>query len=432
VSQRRVTTSFRAAAEAALPTAVVDRLNSIGRLGERLGVPVLLVGGAVRDTLLGRVTGDVDLLTLGDPGELLAGLRAVLGRFSLTASRLMTHHLDLADGGRIEVAQARRDAYPRPGALPEVTPGSLDEDLERRDFTVNAMAVPLGVQWGEVIDPAGGMADLGARALRTLHPGSFRDDPTRVLRGIELAVRLDFEFADATAEDARTALAQEALDTLSQARWSNAWGRSFGRLLRCGPVALERGFQLASDLGLDRALGARFPETTEGAVERLAAAPLVATGGEMEAGRLLLRWLAGSDGRLAGRWAGRLGLGLESVGAWESLPARAASLRSELPEAAHWPLSHLDRALGAFDSEELALLAADSAAEFDDMLERHRRDVGSFTLDLRGADLVARGFAPGPAIGRVLAEVRGLRLDGELTRAEELEYACRLLEADGG
>jgi hypothetical protein len=120
-------------------------------------------------------------------------------------------------------------------------------------------------------------------------------------------------------------------------------------------------------------------------------------------------------------------MGPETVAAWASFPSRAASLQETFPEGAAWRPSRLDAALAGFDAEERALLTAHPHGVYDAILERHAVEVAPFALAVRGADLLQRGFAPGPAIGRVLAELRRRRLDGELSATEELEYACRRL-----
>src|SRR6478609_3289396 len=170
--------------------------------------PVYLVGGAVRDLLLGRGRSDLDLVVVGDA----AALASRLGAEALEHERFATAKVRL-DGHEIDIASARTETYPRPGALPDVEPAEgIDADLARRDFTVNAMAIPL--EGAGLIDPHGGRADLDAGRLRVLHEGSFADDPTRALRAARYAARFGFELEPATAELLRTT----DLDTVSPDR----------------------------------------------------------------------------------------------------------------------------------------------------------------------------------------------------------------------
>src|SRR5262245_7821418 len=139
-------------------------------------VPAYLVGGAVRDLLLGRDRTDLDVAIEGDVAALEGAPGFVLER----EGHFLTGKLQLGHS-EIDIAQARAETYPGPGALPEVKPASIGEDLARRDFTINAMAVPLAGKT-ELIDPHGGLADLSDGVLRVLHERSFIDDPTRALR----------------------------------------------------------------------------------------------------------------------------------------------------------------------------------------------------------------------------------------------------------
>src|SRR5206468_7580595 len=136
--------------------------------------------------------------------------------FSLEREGLfLTARLE-SDGTKLDVAQTRAESYPRPGALPEVRPASISEDLARRDFTINAMAFPLSGD-GELIDPHGGLDDLRAGLLRVLHERSFVDDPTRALRAARYAARFEFELEPETARLLRDA----DLSTVSEDRIDN-------------------------------------------------------------------------------------------------------------------------------------------------------------------------------------------------------------------
>lgn len=181
-------------------------LADIGRHAAQAGFPVAAVGGFVRDLLLGIISQDIDIAVEGDAiacARLLAGR---LGGAVAKTSRFGTAVL-MAGDTRIDLAMARTERYPRPGALPEVSPGTLADDLWRRDFTVNAIALGIGPDcFGRLIDDVGGREDLREGVIRILHPGSFSDDPTRMLRAVRLAHRLRFSLAAATADRLREAV----------------------------------------------------------------------------------------------------------------------------------------------------------------------------------------------------------------------------------
>lgn len=181
-------------------------LAAVGGHAAEAGFRVAAVGGFVRDLLLGIISQDIDIVVEGDAiacARLLAGR---LGGAVTKTSRFGTAVL-MAGDIRIDLAMARTERYPRPGALPEVSPGTLADDLWRRDFTVNAVALGIGPGcFGRLIDDIGGRKDLQAGIIRILHPGSFSDDPTRMLRAVRLAHRLHFSLATSTADRLREAV----------------------------------------------------------------------------------------------------------------------------------------------------------------------------------------------------------------------------------
>lgn len=171
----------------------------MGRVAADAGLPVYVVGGAVRDLLLRRSPKDLDVAVEGSASgalHLSSSLSALPG-WSLVATheRFGTATLVAPDGLRVDLASSRTESYPRPGALPVVTTGArIAEDLRRRDFTIHAMARSLAADGalGPLLDPFDGREDLEKRRLRLLHPQSLVDDPTRALRAVTYAVRLGF------------------------------------------------------------------------------------------------------------------------------------------------------------------------------------------------------------------------------------------------
>jgi hypothetical protein len=188
------------------------------RVAREQQVPLYLVGGTVRDILLGRQPDDLDLMIEGHPGRFAREMAGQLNAEWHFEQRFLTASL-LLDGNVVDLARARRESYARPGALPRVFPASAAQDLVRRDFSVNAMAVALaGPGRGLLFDPCGGERDLRSRVLRVLHDRSFVDDPTRILRGVRLASRLGFSFDAPTRRLAAAAVRSRALGTVSPSR----------------------------------------------------------------------------------------------------------------------------------------------------------------------------------------------------------------------
>lgn len=178
------------------------------------GEPAHLVGGAVRDLLTGERARELDVVVEGDPAPLLAALD---GAATDAHERFGTATVHLADGTTIDVARARAERYPHPGALPEVEPAPLAIDLHRRDVTLNAIAIDL--RTGAIAVPtATALEDLRSRTLRVLHPASFADDPTRLWRLVRYEVRLGADWDPVTWHLAQHAIATGALDTVSTQR----------------------------------------------------------------------------------------------------------------------------------------------------------------------------------------------------------------------
>ncbi|MFC2026355.1 CCA tRNA nucleotidyltransferase [Chloroflexota bacterium] len=184
--------------EKQLPGELVSFIQHAGRLADSRGERLYLVGGVVRNLLLDKTNLDIDLVAEGDAIALArelsddeAGKITIHKRFN--TAKVGWH------GWNIDLASARKESYARPGALPTVKPGSLSDDLFRRDFTINAIAVGLNPEgYGRLTDPYGGQKDLESRMIRFLHQKSFIDDSTRIWRGLRYEQRLDFQLEPET------------------------------------------------------------------------------------------------------------------------------------------------------------------------------------------------------------------------------------------
>ncbi len=363
----------------------------LSRLRIPEGAPdVSLVGGAVRDALLGVTHGpDVDLVVEGDAIALAREIGRHLGGRVVAHNHFGTARLEFAHGRHADLVSARRESYSAPGALPDVQPGTLADDLARRDFTVNAIAYRLsGAGRGSLVDPHGGRDDLAARTLRVIRPGSFGEDPSRVVRALRYASRLGFQLDAETATQARVCLA-----TLNLA--SSRVGDELRRLLHEDSAA--------SALDIACALGADWPDPDDRRGDRLGAVP----------------WALARPGAPAPpSWALGLGLGLTPErAATAAVPgwARAVALEVRAGVGLATALRSVSR-----PSEVDAMLRDRSAAEQVGALIGGAEVVAQWweewrdcTPEVGGADLVAAGMAPGPAIGRALRAVRCAVLDGD-------------------
>ncbi len=202
-----------------LPPAVHDLLRAAGELGDRLGLSVYVVGGFVRDLLLGLDNLDVDLVVEGDGIAFARALAKERGGRVKVHERFGTAVVLLPNGFKLDVATARTEYYEYPTALPTVEQSSIKKDLYRRDFTINTLAVALKPRaFGQLIDFYGGQRDLKERLIRVLHSLSFVEDPTRVFRAIRFELRFDFHLSKDTLALIKGAVKMELFHRLSGQR----------------------------------------------------------------------------------------------------------------------------------------------------------------------------------------------------------------------
>jgi len=181
-----------------LPAGPARTMKTAREIARRDDIPLFLVGGPVRDLLLGRFVRDLDFMMEGAPEPFVRELASRLDAEVRSFDRFMTFKIGRGEEHLLDVATARTETYPRPGSLPEVSRAGPRQDLSRRDFSINAMAIDLRDE--SILDPLGGQADLASGTIRVLHDRSFDDDPTRIFRALRFASRLGF-IMDSRTED---------------------------------------------------------------------------------------------------------------------------------------------------------------------------------------------------------------------------------------
>jgi len=368
-------------------------------------VPVSLVGGAVRDALLGVADQeDVDLVVEGDALALAEHLGRELNVRVVSHGRFGTAYLELPHDRWIDLVMARRERYAHAGALPDVEPGTLADDLARRDFTINAMAYRLtGPDAGVLVDAHGGRGDIERRTIRVMRDGSFVEDPSRMIRAARYAARLGFTLDPATAAAAHAAA--EAVDP-SSARV----GEELKRLLAeaSAPAAL----------GVLRDLG----------VPWIAAPPDLASRFDG-----IDRALTRDGAPRLDAWALRLGLAVDPAALSRvALDGWARGLASETADGPDLARRLRD---ASRPSQTDAVLRAAKPAAAVVACALGCEDVAAWwagardlRIGLSGEDLVAAGVRPGPVIGRALAAVRAAVLDGEVEGIDaEMALAMRIV-----
>ena len=387
---------------------------------------VYLVGGPVRDALMGLPIRDLDLVVEGDGPEVARELAGELGGEVVVHARFGTATLVLGDS-RIDVVTARGETYPRPAALPQVSPGSISDDLGRRDFSINALALPLGDCRPQVSDLHGGLDDIGDGLVRALHSNSFVDDPTRIFRAVRYEQRLDFRIEEETLAHLLSAAASGHIASLTSDRVRHELERilreerpelPLSRLAELGVLGAVH-----PSLGDERA-GARLAAVANGEYKRGCAAgcrddpaPLIFVSAlvyplsESEAEAVIHR--------------------LNMPAAWARVvrdTVHVRGLEGQLA-AASMPRSLLARLLDGFSPQALSAVSRLTGSPLA------ARRLGDYLNELRGAlpalkgrDLLAMGVPEGPMVGQILRELRDAKLNGQVsTKREERRLVQEVL-----
>jgi len=422
-----------------IPTSRLVLLRQVAALSAHLGLPAYLVGGFVRDALLKQPINDFDLVVEGDAVKLGRALvKQFGGRLTVhapfkTATWFPLHRPERSrwssseayrdqaqskgDGDFIDLISARSETYEHPAALPTVKLGTLADDLRRRDFTINALAVRLdGDHFGELSDPLGGRADLQRGLVRVLHPNSFVDDPTRLLRAVRYAERYGFKIESGS--EALIPLALEYVDKLSPERLRHELDLILGEenavpmmeklwasgIVRCVRPALPSEEAARKRFGATR----RLPSSVEDPVQfRWMVWLMDATPAQFRALAKRLHFTADLAKKVAA--AASIYNDLESFKG--TRPSECAARLDGLPEEAIRAVSL------CADEETRALL---------EMYLTKWKDVKPFA---DGDALQRMGVPFGPRIGETLWRLRAAWLDGEVTsEAGEREWLAGVLQ----
>jgi tRNA nucleotidyltransferase (CCA-adding enzyme) len=382
--------------------------------------PLYLVGGSVRDLLLERPTLDLDLVVEGDAPSLARRVAEALAARCLVHPAFGTATVKGA-GFVFDIITARAESYARPGALPTVRPAGLKDDLARRDFTINVMALPLtGPDRGEVVDPFDGREDLRLGLVRVLHDRSFVDDATRILRALRYEARLRFRIEERTLDRLRRDVGY--LATISGARLR----RELEHIL--AEPEPERALLRGTELGV---LAAIHPAL---AFDAGLAAAFADARRQVKAERLPLVYLS----LLAGRWSegeveavvARLSLTRAQREAVAAMP-RLRSLTPELA-AADIPPSRSTDLLTPYPPVALWAFALTADAAAGDRTRQYLQSWRYVKPILNGDALLAMGARDSPALGEMLRGLRTAKLDGRVrTREEEEAFVWAALAGAG-
>jgi tRNA nucleotidyltransferase (CCA-adding enzyme) len=399
-----------------------------GYIADELGYRAFLVGGIIRDLILNERNPDIDIVVLGQAIPVAERLVSAVGGRIDSHERFGTAAVILPDGSRIDFASARKEFYARPGALPEVELSSLEEDLKRRDFSINALALSLSRRdFGRIIDVVGGLRDIERKQVRVLHSLSFIEDPTRLVRAVRFAVRFGFEIESTTEALATEAVSMgvvsralgvrmrdEIIDILNEEsvveaiRALDSLGilASFDERMRFGP-ARER--QVRAYLRLEeraRTFGVPYDRAL---------------------GLLSILMLAVPAER-AEKLLSELKFRREQI----EFVMRVRELRRSIKQIARLPVDDLYFALERFKDEEIFVVYAIMQRDrvIREALERYFEDLRSVRILTTGADLQALGVPPSPLMGEIKKRLLRARLRGEVHTADEERALAKQLAAE--
>ncbi len=422
-----------------LPHGAVELLRGIGEEASRLGANAYLVGGVVRDLLLDRPNRDLDVVVEGDACAVGRGVADRLGGRLKIHEAFQTARVLLPDDLRVDLATARTEHYPRAGDLPDVTPGSLRQDLFRRDFTINTLAISLAPEtFGTVLDVFGARKDLALGKIRALHGLSFIEDPTRAFRALRFALRLDFEIARETAHLIRIARRRGAFVRLSGPRLRRELEQLFAQCPIAGAVRA---------LAVHDLLRVVHPRLRPGRrdLARLDRLDAVLGWRSLEIGGDAGGHWAMAVGTLASRldeatrealWQ-RLAPGRRDLRILREIPASMPELLQATGEGDPSPSAIHAACRGRPEPVLLVAMAAASSDAPRRAIARYLTDLRRVRPDVRGADLLELGVPAGPAIaegleGALRAKLDGRAPDRESQLVEALAIARRVSDARDG
>ena len=377
---------------------------------------VYVVGGIVRDLIIGREPGDIDLSVIGDASAFSTELATRTGAPVPTESQFLTFKINTSGSvpgiSSIDIVTARSESYTEPAALPEVSPATVEDDLSRRDFTINAMALSLSSHdLGNLVDPSNGFGDIMRKRIKVLHDLSFVDDPTRMFRAIRYSTRLGFSIDSRTKELISESL--QNIDQLSGTRIRNEFELILSEDTRVESLRMceELGILAAMSPGLR--IGTRALQVLEELAEngRLSSdiqdLLAVATFGlnEDEAKQTVKRLAETSDWGESILGNAELAKTVTVLDQTDIRPSEVVEILNDIPLAS----------IRAYIEAGPPLPRRGRLVDYVETLRFVKPEIS-------GDDLLDIGIPQGPTIGQLLEIVRRSRLDGQVeSRQEELE-----------
>ena len=411
-----------------IPPQILALLQEIGQVGDEVSQPVYVVGGFVRDLLLGRENLDLDIVVEGDAIGFASHIAEKWDGRLHTYREFGTATVTCPDGFKIDFVSARRETYEQPGALPLVKYGTIADDVHRRDFSINALGMAINPgAFGKLVDYTNGLQDLRARDIRALHDQSFIDDPTRIFRAIRYERRYGFQIVEDDQKRTREAINQGILDLISGQRIRNEIDRILSEEMAPGMIRRMREFDLFHAIHPDWEFPQDFDARWNTAYKAIdwAKGHLPNDSVNVEA----MLWMTLLPADTIEPVSDRLVLENQFCA---KLTANACLQNALDVLSADSKRSEVYKLLKPYPLETLVFALAQP-----DQPTWCAEKIGNYLIDLRpvqplinGDDLIQLGLKPGPAFANLLWRVFAAQLDGEiLTKQDAYQILGRINES---
>jgi len=392
----------------------IQAVSAVNNAASSIGSRAFLVGGAIRDIILGREIKDIDIAVECCPQKLLSSSHMEPAKV-ISTSQFETVKLEIC-GQIIDLSMTRSEIYPNPGALPEVQLSTIEGDLSRRDFTINAFGVHVDPdRWGDLIDHHSGLQDLCHKKIRVLHNQSFMDDPTRVFRAARYASRLSFEVEMTTEEALVRDL--DGIRNLSGTRILNELNQIFGE------TNSGRAIENLNKWGVFKAIHPQFDiptkvfNTIESSISEEVSSDVVG----------LLALLYCSNNVMREEIGKRLRLS-------SSLHSKISDLdrfQELLPGMKNSDIYEKLKGLSLESLHVARYMSSSANSGLSAQIDLYLNDLSQISMSVTGNDLLDMGIPEGAEMGRILSSIHKELLDGQVTSREEQVKLARKIFLGG-
>ena len=392
----------------------IKAVSAVNNAASSIGSRAFLVGGAIRDIILGREIKDIDIAVECCPQKLLSSSHMEPAKV-ISTSQFETVKLEIC-GQIIDLSMTRSEIYPNPGALPEVQLSTIEGDLSRRDFTINAFGVHVDPdRWGDLIDHHNGLQDLCHKKIRVLHNQSFMDDPTRVFRAARYASRLSFEVEMTTEEALVRDL--DGIRNLSGTRILNELNQIFGE------TNSGRAIENLNKWGVFKAIHPQFDiptkvfNTIESSISEEVSSDVVG----------LLALLYCSNNVMREEIGKRLRLS-------SSLHSKISDLdrfQELLPGMKNSDIYEKLKGLSLESLHVARYMSSSANSGLSAQIDLYLNDLSQISMSVTGNDLLDMGIPEGAEMGRILSSIHKELLDGQVTSREEQVKLARKIFLGG-